>query len=249
MGKSILITGTDTGAGKTFVACLLGRRLRREGFSVTPLKPVESGCEPGEDGRPFPADAAALRDAMAPELSVFSICLYSLSAPLSPHLAARREGAAIDISLIRRTVGEAAGGSDVALVEGAGGIAVEIAEGYSFGDLARDLSLPVLIVAGNRLGALNHLRLTIDYLRSAAIRLLGVILNDATSEPFPARETNEAESRRIAGDGWLGRVPYGAASLPEEIFENFQRRLSLLSGPKSRPPSSLGSGSAEQYFA
>jgi dethiobiotin synthetase len=225
MGKGILITGTDTGAGKTVVACLLGKRLLREGFAVLPLKPVESGCAPGADGSPFPADAAMLRDAFAPELSLSLVCLYPLSAVLSPHLAARAEGVSIDPARIRRAVNGAAEAADVVLIEGAGGVTVEIGDGYSFADLARDLSLPVMIVAGNRLGVLNHLQLTMRYLHSEAIPLFGVILNDVTPEAFPARESNEAEVRRIAGNHYLGRVPYGAAFLPEEIFSRFRLGL------------------------
>ena len=221
--KAFLITGTDTGAGKTRVACLLGRRLAAEGMAVSVLKPVESGCLPGSDGRPFPADAAALRDAIAPGLPLASICLYPFSAPLSPHLAARLERVTIDPEVIRKAVFDAAGASEILLVEGAGGIAVEICEGYAFADLARGLSLPVLVVAENRLGVLNQLRLTIRYLRSEALILAGVVLNDRTGDPFPAREANEAEVRRIAGDRYLGRVPFGAASLPEETFARFHR--------------------------
>lgn len=225
MGQGILITGTDTGVGKTVVACLLGKRLLREGVAVLPLKLIESGCAPGADGRPFPADAAALRDTFAPGLSLSSICLYPLSAVLSPHLAAREEGVSIDPLRIRQTIAGAAAAADVVLIEGAGGLAVEIREGYSFADLARDLSLPVLIVAGNRLGVLNHLQLTMRCLQSTAIPFLGVILNDMIPEPFPAREPNETEVRRIAGELYLGRIPHGAAFLPEEIFSRFRRGL------------------------
>lgn len=225
MGQGILITGTDTGAGKTVVACLLGKRLLREGIAVLPLKPVESGCPPGTDGKPFPADAAALRDAFAPGLSVSKVCLYPLSAVLSPHLAARAEDVSIDPARIRQTINDAVDAADVVLIEGAGGVTVEIREGYSFADLARDLSLPVLIVAGNRLGVLNHLQLTMRYLQSEKIPLFGVILNDMTPEPFSAWEPNETEVRRIAGRNYLGRVPYGAALLPEEIFPRFRRGL------------------------
>ena len=220
--KGILVTGTDTGVGKTYVACLLGRRLVGEGIGVYPLKPVESGCLPGPDGKPFPADAAALRDAIAPRLPLPAACLYPLSAPSSPHLAARREGVSIDPGRIRKMVLDAGEVSEIVLVEGAGGIAVEICEGYAFSDLARDLSLPVLVVAENRLGVLNHLRLTLRYLQSEGLILAGVVLNDRTGEPSPSRETNEAEIRRIAGDRFLGRVPFGAASLPEEAFLRFR---------------------------
>lgn len=219
--KAFLVTGTDTGAGKTYVACLLGKRLVEEGKAVRPLKPVESGCPPGPDGKPFPADASALRDATAPHLALSAVCPYPLKMPLSPHLAARMEGVTIDPGHIRKTVSDAARDSEILLVEGAGGIAVEICEGYAFGDLARDLSLPILIVAENRLGVLNHLRLTIRYLRSEGLDLAGIFLNDRTEDPFPARESNEDEVRRLAGDRFLGRVPFGAASLPEVIFRRF----------------------------
>lgn len=222
MGQAILITGTDTGAGKTYVACLLGKRLREAGIGVRPLKPVESGCLPGPDGRPHPADAAALRDAAAPSLPLSAVCLYAFAAPLSPHLSAEAAGVPVDAERVRRFVTDASKASDLVLVEGAGGIAVEIREGYSFADLARDLSLPALVVAGNRLGVLNHLKLAIRYLESERVRLLGVVLCDLSPDPFPAREPNEAEARRIAGDSWLGRVPFGAAALPDGIFSRIR---------------------------
>ena len=220
--KAFLVTGTDTGVGKTRVACLLGMRLVAEGLAVFPLKPVESGCPPGPDGKPYPADAAALRDAIAPRLALSDVCLYPLPAPLSPHLAARLEGMTIDPGRIRKAVLDAAAASEIVLVEGAGGIAVEILEGYTFADFARDLRLPVLVVAENRLGALNSLRLTLRYLGSEGLTLAGVVLNDRSGDPFPAREANEADVRRIAGDRYLGRIPFGAAVLPEEAFVRFR---------------------------
>ena len=224
--KAILITGTDTGVGKTYVSCLLGKAMREKGFVVRPLKPVESGCKPGADGVPFPGDASSLREAFAPDLSLSAVCLYPLAAPLSPHLAAGAEGVAIDVDRIRGAIAGAAEASDLLLVEGAGGITVEICEGYSFADLAKDARLPVLVVAQNRLGALNHLRLTLHFLRSEAIPVAGVVLNDTTPDRFPARDGNEGEVRRIAGDRYLGRVPHGARSLPEGILSGF---LGLLS--------------------
>jgi dethiobiotin synthetase len=102
---------------------------------------------------------------------------------------------------------------------------VEIQEGYSFARLAHDLSFPALVVAENRLGVLNHLQLTIRYLADEGVPLLGVILNDRTPSPFPARESNEAEVRRICGHGYLGRIGQGASYLPEEVFGNLQGRV------------------------
>ena len=226
MGRAILVTATDTGAGKTFVSCLLGEAMRRKGFSVRPLKPVESGCEVREDGTPFPRDASSLRDATAPDLPLSAVCLYPLAAPLSPHLAAHAEGVLIDPGRIRAAIEGAAESYDLVLVEGAGGIAVEIREGYSFADLARDARLPVLVVAENRLGVLNHLTLTVLFLRSAGLSLLGVVLNDRSPGPSPAREENEAQVLRIAGDRYLGRVPHGARLLPGPILSGLVAFLS-----------------------
>ena len=134
----------------------------------------------------------------------------------------------IDTGRIRAAIAGAAEVSDIVLVEGAGGITVEIREGYSFADLAREARLPVLLVAENRLGVLNHLSLTMHYLRAEGLFLLGVILNDRTAERSPAQETNEGEVRRIAGDRYLGRVPHGARFLPQGILSGllgiFDRR-------------------------
>jgi dethiobiotin synthetase len=128
----------------------------------------------------------------------------------------------IDIERIRKAVSRATAESEIVLVEGAGGIAVEILEGYTFADLARDLSLHVLVVAENRLGTLNILRLTIRYLGSEGLSLAGVFLNDRSGDPFPARDSNEADARRIAGERYLGRIPFGAEGLPEEAFARFR---------------------------
>jgi dethiobiotin synthetase len=219
--KSFLITGTDTGAGKTFFACLLGRRLAADGIAVSPFKPVESGCACGPDGTPYPEDAAALRDAIAPHLPLGSVCPHPLAAAMSPHLAARLEGMPIVPGRIRDAAAAAAGSSDVLLVEGAGGIAVEICDGYTFADLARDLSLSVIVVAENRLGVLNHLKLTIRYLSSEGLAAAGIVLNDRAREPFPARESNESEVLRMSGGRYIGRIPFGASLLPEEAYRRF----------------------------
>lgn len=217
-GRAILVTGTDTGAGKTYVACLLGRAVRESGLFVRPVKPVESGCRPGPDGTPFPEDASALREAVAPDLPLSAVCLYPLFAPLSPHLAAREEEVAIDPGRILGAIAEAREQCDLVLVEGVGGVAVELREGYRIADLAKHAALPVLVVAENRLGVLNHLTLTLHFLRSGGLSVFGVVLNDRTPDPFPARERNEEEVRRIAEGRYLGRVPHGSRSLPEGVL-------------------------------
>ncbi len=190
MGHGILITATDTGAGKTYVTCLLGKRLRQEGPGRIAAEAGRIRMCAGGRRKTFPADAAALRDAFAPR----SLCIHGLPlsalgcAVSSPGCPGWRAYPSIS-ARIRQTVNGGGKRHPISLlIEGAGGITVEIRDGYSFADLARDLSLPVLIVAGNRLGVLNHLQLTLRYLQSQGIPLFGVILNDLTQEFFPARE-------------------------------------------------------------
>ncbi len=223
--RGIFVSGTDTEVGKTYVTCLLGRRLREEGTIIRPFKPVESGCAADANGRLVPADATALRDATAPGLAVEDVCLYRLSAPLSPHLAARIDGVEIDTEQIRRAIREGEQGADLVIVEGAGGITVEITEGYSFATLAKDLGYPALLVAENRLGILNQVALNMYYLAHEGVELLGVILNDRTADQSPAMQTNAAELERVYGAAYLGRVGHTATSIPDDVFRHFMSRI------------------------
>src|SRR4030067_399233 len=126
-------------------------------------------------------------------------------------------GGGKDLRLLPSRQGDAGGGGCRASVQaggvggggGGGGSAGELREGYTIAELAKDARLPVLVVAENRLGVLNHLRLTVHYLRSEGLSLVGVVVNDRTAEAFPAREPNEGEGRRGAGGRCLGRGPPG----------------------------------------
>src|SRR5881409_4199277 len=114
--SALFVTGTDTGVGKTFVACALATALRQRGRRVAVMKPVETGVE-GE-----PADALALRAAAADPAPLGDICPYRLRAPLAPAVAARLEGVTIDVDGIVTRLRRRAAGADVLLIEGAGGL-------------------------------------------------------------------------------------------------------------------------------
>ncbi len=227
-GAGIFVSGTDTEVGKTYVTCLLCKQLREEGRIIRPFKPVESGCEKDRHGRLIPADAAALRDVAAPGLAIEDVCLYRLTAPVSPHMAARMEGVEIDTDRIRQAIREGEKDADLVIVEGAGGITVELREGYSFAQLAADLGYPALLVAENRLGILNQVALNVHYLAQQGIPLLGVILNDRTADVSPAAKTNAAELQRVCGEAYLGSVGYAEASIPDEVYRRFMSRIAGL---------------------
>ena len=173
--RGVFVTGTDTGVGKTWVAANLVRVLHENGSDVYPLKPVESGCTgaPGLSHSALRAeDAEILREAAQLDESE-SVVLYKLRAPIAPTLAARQEGLEIRlhdlIGFCRR--------SETLVVEGAGGWKSPLASDGDVQALALALGLPVLVVAEDRLGAINHTMLTCESVRQSGCRLAGIILN------------------------------------------------------------------------
>ncbi len=171
--KGVVVTGTDTGVGKTWVAVRLIRALRRYGHTVCPLKPVESGCLES-DGGLLAQDAEALREAAGLE-RLEAVVRFKLRAPLAPVLAAEREGVPVALQdlleFCRRPDG-------VRVIEGAGGWRSPLARDGDLRDLAAALELPVLVVAEDRLGAINHTLLTCEAVKQTShCRLAGVVLN------------------------------------------------------------------------
>lgn len=202
--RGILVTGTDTGIGKTVVGCALAAALS-ERERVHPLKPAETGCTESK-GELLPDDALRLRTAAGSDAPLTTICPYRYEEPLAPWLAARRAGRPIDPETVRRCYGELAGSADVVLVETAGGLLVPLADGWSFADLARELDLGILLVVGSRLGAINPTLLTLEVARRRNLRILGYVLNDLTEDPDLATRTNADVLAAFTDELSLGTV-------------------------------------------
>lgn len=206
MGAGIFITGTDTGVGKTLVACGLATLLRDSGYRVGVMKPVETGCEE-RDGKPFPPDAYLLKEVSGCSEPVEKICPYRLRDPLTPSMAAEREGVKIDISLLEKIYGEISSNYDITLVEGAGGLLVPLLPHYTYADLAKLLKLPLLVVAANRLGAINHLLLTLEHVSCRGLQVLGYVFNRLNNEPSLAADTNREALLSLTAVPCLGEIP------------------------------------------
>ncbi len=174
--RGLFVTGTDTGCGKTTVACALARAARESGLRVRVLKPVETGCEE-VGGERIAADALALAEAAGDPRSAPEICPYRLSLPAAPENAARQENVPIDPDLLRRAFAATVAGADVVLVEGAGGLRVPIAPGLEMAELALLFGLPLLVVARASLGTINHTLLTLEAARSRRLAVAGVIFS------------------------------------------------------------------------
>jgi dethiobiotin synthetase len=227
MGNGIFITGTDTGVGKTFVACGLASLLRESGYSVGVMKPAETGC-PEKDGKLVPEDAVRLKEASGCQEPLEKVCPYRLRDPLAPSVAAERSGVTIDIDVIRKLYDEISSKHDITIVEGAGGLLVPILPHYTYADLAKLLKFPVLVVAANRLGAINHLLLTLEHASCRGLRVLGYVLNHLESSPSLAAETNADALRFLTSVPCLAEIPYVDGLKTEPTF--FEDRLKELWG-------------------
>ena len=200
MKRTIFITGTDTGVGKTVLTALLARFLRERGVNAAALKPICSG------GR---ADARALRAAMDSALSLDEINPWHFRAPLAPLLAARRERKHVHLSEVLAHVRAMQKRFDVLLVEGAGGLLSPLGENFDSGDLIAALGASPLIVAPNRLGAVNHILLTLEALpRSAAANARVVLMSppkrDAAAATNAKLLAEFFDAKRIFTLPWLG---------------------------------------------
>lgn len=176
-----LVTGTDTGVGKTFVTSGLVRFARSRGFDSVGMKPI---CT-GDDG-----DVRQLLNACdfcEPEYLINPVWYRT---PVAPFAASIIEDRLIDVGAICEAFEKLAARHSSVLVEGAGGIAVPIRADYDFRDLAREIGLHVIVVAANRLGVLNHTRLTVEAIRSAGLQCSLIALNSVQCAPDISQVTN-----------------------------------------------------------
>ncbi len=178
---SVFVTGTDTGVGKTSFTVWLLERLRAEGIRAAGYKPICCGDR---------QDAELLLAASAPGLTIDEVNPVWLQMPAAPLTAALAEKRAIDLPALRHGFVRLSERVDFVAVEGVGGWIVPISADYFSSDLAADLQLPVLVVAHNKLGCLNHILLTVRAIASAGLKCAGVVLNDLGAEGDLASQTN-----------------------------------------------------------
>ncbi len=192
--RGLFVTGTDTGVGKTEVACALLRLARAAGIDAVGMKPAQSGATDGE-----PTDAERLRDACDRVEPFEAICPYVLGAPLAPAVAARLEGRTLSLPRIVDAARALAARHDAVVVEGAGGLLVPLTEEATYAELAKALGLPVVVVGRAGLGTINHTALTVEALRARGIAIAAIVLNRAAPVDDPSVPHNAAEIARLTG--------------------------------------------------
>ena len=205
--RGVFVTGTGTEVGKTIVAAVIARTHAAAGERVRVFKPAVSGLDDYPlrpevwDAAPELPDHALLRLAAGSSQGDDEIAPYRYGPPVSPHLGAELEGEPIDPDLLRGAALAATEGADLLVCEGVGGFLVPLTTRYLVRDLARDLGLPVVIVAAPGLGTINHTLLTIEAVRAAGLEVSSVVLN-----PWPA-EPSQMEGSNLETIERLGSVP------------------------------------------
>jgi dethiobiotin synthetase len=196
------VTGTDTNVGKTYVTCALARRGLARGHKVFAFKPIETGCTPGPEGALLGADQELLATAAGSWQQGPLRGVYRFPLPAAPLVAAEAAHATIDLSRVVETArrGASENHASLTLVEGAGGWRVPITRDADMSTLARELALPVLVVARAGLGTINHSLLTIEAVQRDGLPLAGVVLSQHASDDPAATQSNCAQiSRRWPG--------------------------------------------------
>ena len=207
--RGFFVTGTDTSVGKTVVSTGLERALRARGIDAAGMKPVETGV-----GAAGPLDALALREAAGGADPLEDVCPERFALPAAPSVAAAAEGRAVDLGRVRTAFERLRARHACVIVEGAGGLLVPIAQGSDMADLARELGLPLLVVARASLGTLNHTRLTLEAIATRGLTLAGVVISRAGG-PLPQGDAQNLEAlRQLLGSRLAGEVPPLAPGVP-----------------------------------
>lgn len=205
---SFFITGTDTGVGKTRVARLILENLRAEGIDAVGYKPVSCGDR---------EDATILAGASG-GLDPDEINPVHLNTPVAPYVAGMLENRPVDPAVLVEGYRLLASRHATVVVEGAGGWEVPIAPAYRVSDLAVALGLPVVVVAANKLGALNHIVLTVNSIRARGLVCAGIVMNQLEDEMDTAMITNKGIVEDLTGVPLLEHVIYGQDFLDPDPF-------------------------------
>jgi len=204
------VTGTDTGIGKTIIACALAARAVQLGLRVGVMKPVESGIDDRtRGGEMVRSDAEALRDAAQSRDPMSTIRPYVLAEPLAPMMAAQRAGVLIEPAVLDDAYSAVCADRDCVLVEGAGGLLVPITQHLSYLELFARWQCALVVVAGNRLGVLNHVLLTVRAAENAGVTVRAIVLTSfASPDSTIAEATNYDALVTMLPTHRIFRFPY-----------------------------------------
>lgn len=238
--RGLIISGTDTGVGKTYVGCRIATALRESGVRVGAYKPVCSGAGELQSVPLRWDDIEALWTATGALYPRERIGPQCFAAPVAPPVAARLEGRAVDPELLRTGIDWWRERVDILLIEGAGGWLSPMSERESFADLAADVCCPVLIVAADRLGMINHTLLTIESIQARGLPVAGIVINHLHRDADASAATNAVELERRTSVPILADVEFGGDAVLRPGSPAARMGWSGLAGPDRRRSSARG---------
>ncbi len=213
MKSGIFITATDTGVGKTYIACQLALNLRKAGIDAGVMKPIACGSR---------SDALLLSKAQGGSDAVELINPIYFNEPLAPYSASQISGRKIDLNKIRKAYNILKKRHNFLIIEGIGGLLVPITKNFFVRDLCLEFSYPLLIVSRPALGTINHTLLTFFEAKRAGLKTISIVFN--YYKPFKkslAEKTNPGVIKRIT------KVPVVTSVSYNGKFSEWKRVLIL----------------------
>lgn len=204
--KACFVTSTGTGVGKTLVTATLCFQLSQQGQTVRALKPIESGAEDLES-----SDAGLLLKSLGQTInqaSVDSISPWRFLAPLSPDMAAAREGREIDFdALVAHGRAQCAGDADHVLIEGVGGAFVPLDAHRTVMNWIGGLDIPSLLVTGSYLGTISHTLATYEAMAARGLPPKAIVISESVESPVPVAETKSSIARHLPAGLPIAALP------------------------------------------
>ncbi len=223
----MFVTGTGTGVGKTVATGFLTALLQKSGISAVPYKPIQSGAV-WQNNRLVAEDVQFYQAVAELSYEQQELCTYCLEAAASPHLAAQQAGTTIDPAIIEEQLHRLSRENRLVLVEGAGGLAVPLAEHsdgtYTTKDLLLQLRLPIVIVAEPSLGTINHTVLTVSYAHAHNIPIVGILVNRMPEQPTDLEKDNLRMIGKLTDVPILGVIPAFAEPLVHNVKQAVRLR-------------------------
>lgn len=218
--KSLFVTGTDTGIGKTVFTCALAHLLKSSGINVGVMKPFATGIV---QNLKFKSEDVELliNHSGASDLESL-VNPYFFPIPTSPYQAAKKLDKTIDIDLVLTSFEKLQSVHDVVLVEGIGGILTPILKDYFVADLIKDLNLDAIVVSGTKMGSVNHTLLTLQMCAKHGIRVIGTVINDVDVAGY---DMNELEDNLVSlsGTDVLCKIPHAQNNTTEQVSQVLQK--------------------------
>ncbi|MDX1590287.1 MAG: dethiobiotin synthase [Oleiphilaceae bacterium] len=229
--QTFFITGTDTEIGKTTVSCGFLKLANSAGLRTIGMKPVASGCEQTPDGLRN-GDALALQACASEALDYERINPVALEPAIAPHVAAKQAGRTLSADRLAGFCrGLMTAPADLLLIEGAGGWRVPLNDRETYSEVPRALGIPVILVVGLRLGAINQAMLTAEAILNDRVALVGWVANQVSDRPMEAMQDTLDYLRAHMPAPCLGQVPYIGPDQAGSEVERASRCARYLSLP------------------